>query len=153
MLPKVYLAGPITGLTYDEGQDWRTEAIDYFAAHGIHALSPLRNKEFLRTFGKLNDQYLNVNPLSDDSGIVTRDRNDVKTCDCVLMNLLGAQKVSIGTMIEVGWSDAYRKPLIVVMEKTGNINEHSMLRGIAGYRTESLNEGMALAASVLSVKL
>jgi hypothetical protein len=27
MQPKVYLAGAITGLTYDEGQDWRIDAI------------------------------------------------------------------------------------------------------------------------------
>ena len=38
-------------------------------------------------------------------GIVTRDRWDVAKADVVLMNLVGATQVSIGTMVELGWAE------------------------------------------------
>ena len=40
----------------------------------------------------------------------------MQRCDVVLMYLIGAKKVSIGTMIEAGWADAYRKPVVLVLE-------------------------------------
>ncbi len=151
MSKSVYLAGSITGLTYDQGQDWRLPAIEWLQAYGIEGRSPLRCKEFLREIGEITDhRTLEVqNPLSSDAGIVTRDRNDVMTCDAVLMNLLGAKSVSIGTMIEIGWADAFRKPLILVMENEGGLHEHAMVRGLAGYRVSDLKAGLAICATVL----
>jgi nucleoside 2-deoxyribosyltransferase len=147
----VYLAGPITGLTYDDGQDWRLQAIEWLQAYGIAGRSPLRCKEFLKSIGTITDhRTLEIaNPLSMDAGIITRDRNDVMTCDAVLMNLSGAKGVSIGTMIEVGWADAFRKPLIVVMENSGSCHEHAMVRCAAGYRVTDLKAGLAICATVL----
>jgi hypothetical protein len=36
---------------------------------------------------------------------MTRDRFDATRCDVLLVNLLGAERVSIGTMMEVAWAD------------------------------------------------
>ena len=44
----VYLAGPITGLTYDGATDWRAYAKARLAKFGIQAVSPMRAKEFLK---------------------------------------------------------------------------------------------------------
>jgi len=49
-------------------------------------------------------------PLVSPPGAVGRDRFDVQTCDLLLVNLLGATSVSIGTMFELAWTDAWRKP-------------------------------------------
>lgn len=150
MYHRVYLAGPITGLTYDDGVDWRQYACRRLYDHyGLCALSPLRSKQYLRPLGVLEENNCAIHPLSTDQGIVARDRFDVMTCDAVLMHLLGASRVSIGTMIEVGWADAWRKPIVLVMEDADSIHEHGMLRNIAGFRVSDLDAGIDLIATLL----
>lgn len=146
----VYLAGPITGLTYDEGQDWRTTLEVMFRDVGMRALSPLRGKSYLKTFGKLEDQYIGVHPLSDQKGITTRDRNDCMRSDVVIANFLGAERVSIGTVLECAWADAARVPLIVVMEEE-NVHQHAMIREVAGYVVDNLDDAFIIAVTVLGL--
>lgn len=145
---KVYLAGPITGLTYEQGQDWRTVAQALLAKEGLLGYSPLRAKEYLSGVGELKGAY-DIHPLSTAKGIVARDRNDVLTADAVLFNLLGAKQISIGTMIEFGWADAFRKPTVVVAEKAGNIHDHPITDQLTGFRVETLSEAVQLLSRVL----
>lgn len=144
----VYLAGPITGLTYDDGQDWRLRAAAQLDQLGVRALSPLRGKDYLRSFGKLEDQYVGVHALSEPAGIVTRDRNDCTKSDVVLANFLGAERVSIGTVMECAWADLARVPLVLVMEPD-NIHQHAMVRQVAGYIVDDLDEAVAITATIL----
>ncbi len=147
---KVYLAGPITGLDFEGATDWRIEVTKLMRP--IEALSPMRYKSYLAQYGKLRAQYENTDirhPLSTDQGITTRDRWDVQRCDLILMNFLGAERVSVGTCIEVGWGDAYRKPIILVMEREGNLHEHGMIQSIIGYRVETLEEAVDITKALL----
>ncbi len=111
----VYLAGPIKGLAYDGCNDWRVYAKSRLLDLGIAGVSPMRAKEFLSLEKSVSDDYDNV--LACQKGIATRDRFDVASCNVMLAYLLGAEKVSIGTMIEFGWADAARKPIITIMGK------------------------------------
>lgn len=154
MTKSVYLAGPITGLTYDEGQDWREYATRQLAEQGIEAYSPLRAKKYLREFGKLDAggsdgcAYLNASTLSNPAGITTRDRFDCTGRDVVLVNLLGAERVSIGTMIELGWADATRTPIVLVIEP-GNVHAHAMVEAVAGFTVDTLEEGLKVVEAIL----
>jgi len=143
--PRVYLAGPITGLSYTGATDWRADVSDELLPHVI-GVSPMRGKEYLRhkevIGGTSADFAAMKQALSMPQAIVCRDRWDVQTCDAVLMNLLGAERVSIGTMIEAGWADASRKPLVVVIEPKGNVHEHGMLDQLTGYRVTTLAEAV-----------
>jgi nucleoside 2-deoxyribosyltransferase len=150
--PTVYLAGPITGLTYDGASDWRDYAKKRFDALGIEAFSPMRAKHYLKDVGVLQgsgQNYKGLSPLSENKGITTRDRMDCTRRDLVLANLLGAKKVSAGTCIEFGWADAARRPVVLVMEKEGNPHEHGMVLEIGGYRVEDLDQAIDLTASIL----
>lgn len=154
-VPKVYLAGAISGLTYDQGQDWRVEAAIKLAEKGINGYSPLRAKEYLKDVGAIEQSYeFSEQPLaclSTDRGIMTRDRYDVMTADAILFNLLGATtRVSIGTCIEFGWADAFRKPIVLVMEREGNIHEHPMVRESVGFRVETLDAGISVLDRILN---
>lgn len=144
---KVYLAGPISGLTYDGAQEWRGYVKDRLAPK-IAAYSPLRSKQYLRTEGVLEQSY-EFNPLSSDRGIMTRDHWDCMTSDLIFCNLFGADRVSIGTVQEIAWAFAYRKPLVVVMERQGNAHDHPMVREAIGYRTDDLDEAIHVARSIL----
>lgn len=155
MRPTVYLAGPITGLNFQGAVDWRNQAREELAAAGIDGLSPMRGKEYLEeiardvAFTSDGDKYAIQGPLSTNRGITTRDRWDTQRCDLVLMNLLpAAGRISIGTMIELGWADSVRTPVVCVMEP-GNVHEHGMVFETIGYRVHTLEQGLSLVKAIL----
>jgi nucleoside 2-deoxyribosyltransferase len=143
----VYLAGPITGLTYDQGQDWR-EYVAQALPKEFQAISPLRAKDVrLARVGIIEDTYED-DPLTTAKGITTRDRMDCTRSDLIIMNLLGATRVSIGTMIEIGWANANNIPIILIMEK-GNLHNHAMVRECAGWTVDNLEHAITIAAATL----
>lgn len=144
---KVYLAGPISGLSYDEGQDWREYAQEALASHGIAGYSPLRQKEFLRREGVLTGSY--GHPMATDRGIMRRDFNDCKTSDVIFVNLLGAKTVSQGTIMEMGWAYAFQIPLVVAVEDANNLHEHPMNRSTWDYRVPDLDQALSIVAAIL----
>ncbi len=145
----VYLAGPILGLTFDGAQDWRNEAKAHLEQHStIKTLSPLRGKEYLKMRGPLEGSYTEF-PLSTDSGITSRDRWDCTRSDVVIFNLLGAKRVSIGTMVEFGWADAARRQIVLIMEKEGNLHEYPMIREISKFRVDNLKDGLRITEALL----
>ncbi|GAG68694.1 unnamed protein product [marine sediment metagenome] len=122
----VYLAGPISGCSYDGCTDWR-EYVMRALPDGITGLSPMRSKQYLIGETTVADQY-DAKVLSTQRGIFARDSWDCRRCDAILVNLLGAEKVSIGTVMEIAWAHAFNKPVVLVMEEEDNLHEHSMLR-------------------------
>lgn len=153
MQPTVYLAGPITGLSYDAATDWRKDFTARLRMHHIKGLSPMRGKEYLSHVGKFTmdgDKYQPYSVMSSNRGIITRDRFDATRCTVLLVNLLGAEHVSIGTMIEIGWADGKRIPIVGVMEKSGNPHEHGMVLEAFGYRVETLDEALHLIVAMLA---
>lgn len=152
---RVYLAGPITGLSYDGTMEWREfvkKRFDQMKSDEkrIIGVSPMRAKEYLSTIESIGHGNEKYGICSGGKAIVCRDRNDVMTSDAILINLLGAEKVSIGTVIEIGWADAFRKPVVLVMEKGRlNIHEHDMVSEMAGFWVETLEEGIHLINAIL----
>lgn len=146
----VYLAGPITGISYGECTDWRTYA-DTLLSPGIIGVSPMRAKEYLAREAAITHSYEDT-VLSCAKGITTRDRMDVRRADLVLVNLVGAKTVSIGTVMEIAWADAYRVPVVVAMEPTGNLHEHPMIKECTGFRVASLEEACRIASSILMAR-
>lgn len=126
-MKSVYLAGPITGSSYETVTQWRDDVQKKLWERDVKGLSPMRGKAYLSDEDKIADSYSDKT-MSSITAINLRDRNDVKTSDGVLVNLLGATRVSIGTVMEIAWAIAYDKPCVIVMEKDGtNIHEHGML--------------------------
>ena len=65
--------------------------------------------------------------LGSQRGLSARDRFDCLTCDCVFVNLLGADLISKGTLIEVGLAaSSISKPIVLLMEENG-LHKHPML--------------------------
>lgn len=119
----IYLAGPITGLTYGEARHgWRKEFGEMMARQSPHieCFSPMRQKDFLEGQEDLRGDAEALDrldhALARPHGILTRDFNDVTTRDAVVACFLGATRVSIGTVWEIGVAYAHKKPLIVIME-------------------------------------
>lgn len=168
-LKRVYLAGPISGLTSEEARyGWRAQFAAMMPQH-ILCLSPMRGKDFLDGKGKLPgdpDAFAGFgNPLATAQGITTRDRNDVETCDMMVAHVLGTEKASVGTCIEFGWADAYRKPVVLIIEPNGkqfvtyglqttefkiNPHWHGMVQQVTGYHTSSVEDAARIVKAVLT---
>lgn len=151
-MPSCYLAGPISGLNFGAATDWRIEARKKLEESGIDAYSPLRGKEYLATIGALSGhgrEYADMGVLSTPPAVLTRDRFDCTKRDVVLMNLLGAEKVSIGTMMELAWADLARVPVVCAMEDQGNVHDHMMVTQAIGFRVRTLEDAIHVVKSIL----
>ena len=154
--PTVYLAGPIAGLGYAAATDWRHVAASLLRRDGIKALSPMRAKGYLASverdvgFSATCEEYGHLSPLSGPRGIMTRDRFDATRCDVLLVNLLDAKKVSIGTCMEIAWADLKRTPIVAVIESDGsNIHEHAMIGEAIGFRVPNLAVAVDVVKAIL----
>lgn len=142
---RVYLAGPITGLSFAGCTSWRDYARSQLHAHRIEGVSPMRHKEYLQDEAKVGDCYPE-HVLSTQKAIVTRDRNDVLNCNAMIANFQDATKVSIGTCIEFGWADSFRKPIIMILPKYDeSVHNHAMLRELAGAVVNTVDEAIWVA--------
>jgi nucleoside 2-deoxyribosyltransferase len=130
----VYLAGPITGLTYKQATAWRDRVTSELAP-GILTISPLRG------IGP-PDVVFDACPV----GTVGRDLYDIRRCDLVLANLSKAAKVSKGTLVEIGYALALHKPVIVAIN---GFHDHPFVVEPALYVVDELEKAIMLAKVVL----
>lgn len=150
-MKSVYLAGPISGLNFDGASEWRDAAIAKLLEHNIDGYSPLRCKAFLKDIEKLSchgRDYESRHVFSSSRGIMTRDRFDATRCDVLLVNLVGAKAVSIGTVMEIAWADLKRTPVVCAMEE-GNVHEHIMVNEAIGFRVPTLEEAINVTIGIL----
>jgi hypothetical protein len=149
MNKKLYLCGPITGLTYGASVEWREYVADNLPNY-IDPVSPMRGKQYLEREKVIGLSYEDI-PLSCRKGITCRDRYSVMDCDMILVNLLGAEKVSIGSVMEIAWADMLRKPICLVIEKEGNVHDHPIVNEVAGFVVHTLDDGIKICDAVLCV--
>lgn len=157
--PRCYLAGPIKGCSYDGATDWRDKACSLLSSgrsdRRIQGMSPMRGKSYLKGHAAvgqdelLKDSYEQY-PLSTNAAILCRDHRDCTTCDAIIVNLLGAKRVSIGTVMEIAWGMHARVPVIVIIEKDGsNVHEHGLMLQACNFRVSTLEEAVGVAKAVL----
>ena len=53
-------------------------------------------------------------------------------------------------MIEYGWADSARKPIITIIEKEGNVHEHSFIRELSGFIVKDLDLGLSVVRAILT---
>lgn len=146
-----YLAGPITGCTFNGATDWREFAKERLATVGIEGMSPMRGKDYLERETTIGDSYEGV-VLSSQRGVMTRDFNDCKRADVLIVNFVGADRASLGTAMEIAWAFQNRTPIIAIMEEEGNIHDHAMIREAIGFRVKTIEEAVKIADVVLNAK-
>lgn len=143
----IYMAGPISGLSFEECYEWRQVCQKALQPH-IQAINPLRAKSYLWDSKKIEDCY-QESLLSTQRGITSRDHFDCKRADMLLVNVMGAKTVSIGTCMEVAWAKAYNKPVVLIMEDEGNLHDHCMIRECCDFRVNNLTDAIEIVKAVL----
>jgi len=135
----VYLSGPMTGCSFEEANEWRETAAHIFNSYGVETLSPMRGED-------PNKHQMPAQTMT------ARDRMDIKNCDLVLMNLSRATKISIGSMIELGWADLLQTPVVAVGDGD-NIHNHVMVNSIMAGTETDLSSAIELSLILLNVEV
>jgi len=152
----VYIAGGIAGLSGVEAINWRELAVSRFTVYGVNSRDPMRAKKILRETSSISrdfHDYANKGHFFTSKGILTRDFNDVKQADVLLVNLLGAKTPSLGTIMELAWAFALQKPAVVVIEANGNPHDnHPMIHEAMPFRVMTLDEGIDAVLTILGVE-
>ena len=146
----IFLAGPLTGISYNDALEWR-KYVERRLPPDVIAFSALRGKAYVERETVLKDAYPD-HLLSTPQGTITRDRFDVSRCDALFVNFLKADRVSIGTIMEMAWADAWRIPIILAMEN-GNIHDHAFVRQVAAFITDDLDEAIRTAVNVVAMRV
>lgn len=150
-MPRIYLAGPIGGMSYKKSNEWRDDVLVELKECGIDCYSPLRGKEFLEKERKIcnNPQHYGTSPLATTKGIMTRDHNDCVKADALLINFKGIKKPSIGTAMEMAWAYDKHIPIVVVCEEDNPNIMHPMVAETVHYRVDTMEEGIELIKLIL----
>lgn len=141
--PTIYLAGPMTGLTYEEISTWRNKADKFLRHVGWHVLSPVTDK--MATDHPINDDAKRDTEhrpiVRTSSAFVSQDIFYVKHSDAILANFTGAKKVSLGTIWELGVADALGKMIVSVIEP-GSVHDHSFVRRRSSLFVPTMDEAL-----------
>lgn len=148
-MSKVYLSGPITGLTYGEARHgWREEFANMLSS-GIVSLSPMRHEGHLAELKGPIEHAYPENLFSHPKMIVAKDFLDIDESTIMIVNLLGAQKVSQGTVAEMGYAYAKGKTIITVREE-GNVHNSPFVSEMSDAVVPTLELAAAITNSLLS---
>lgn len=144
----IYLAGPITGLTYKGSTDWRNEVAEVLNSEKIECLSPMRGKDYLANAGVLTAGTYD-GTLTQAKSINRRDYFDCTRSTVVFVNLLGTTRISVGTVMEIAWAYQKQIPTVVIMEPD-NMHHHVMLDECSTYIVSSIDEAILTTKFLLN---
>lgn len=152
MRPIVYLAGPITGLSFSQVNEWRETTKKILVPRGIDCASPMRGQQHLSNETAIMHSYIG-NPFTSPRGIMRQDHYDVCRSTVILVNFLGAPKQSAGTIMEIGWAWDKHKPVVVIMEESGNPHDgHPMILECISFRCSDLTVGIGIVERLVSTE-
>lgn len=149
---QIYLAGVIGNSTYKQATEWReyvTRQCKALYGTEVVCKSPMRFKKQLDTTETLDFVYDNKY-LCDPKSIVSRDLNDVRNSDLLLVKL-DTDVISIGTSVEIGVASELRIPIIGVFSKDNNniYNKHPFIQELVNFKTDDLDTATTLIGKIL----
>lgn len=126
---KIYLAGPITGFTVEEVITNITSHASRLSIMGYDVLHPFIGSCGVSIINGPLQPY-GYTGISSDHSIFCRDKWCVLQADIIIVNLIGAKRVSIGSMMELAWASDHNKHTIVVIEDN-NMHQHAFVKEAA----------------------
>jgi nucleoside 2-deoxyribosyltransferase len=137
---KIYLAHPISGLSYDTVHDYYAN-LSILLSEFFYVFHPMTAKGYLRNEIEFRATGYNHMPVSTNHAIVERDNWMISQSDIVLVDLTGAKAVSIGCIMELAWAHLMRKHSVVVMDEH-KIHNHAFVLECADVVFSSLDEAI-----------
>jgi len=136
---RVYLAGPINGLTVSQATAWRNHAALLLEYTDFECIDPLRGKISMHADGdRLMDGYDNL--FSDDKSVIARDLYDIDRADVLLLNTRWANSASLGSLVELGYAKCRNIPIVTVIDNEGPWAHSAWVRVLSTFIAESLED-------------
>ena len=123
---KIYLAHPMSGLSWEKVEKYYTKVIKTLDKMGYKTLHPMIAKKEL-TGTIFNPHGEKNNPIITSHAITRRDHWMVRQSDIVFVDLTGAKNKSIGCISEIAVGYNSGEHTIGVMSKE-NIHQHVFLK-------------------------
>jgi nucleoside 2-deoxyribosyltransferase len=144
----VYLAGPITGQTVAEANDWRTWMSINLSAAGtdIVGVSPLRCEPII---GEVYGPEYADNMFGTPQVIAAKNKEDVRRCDITFAYLPAEHPASVGTLQEIGWAAGMGKPIILVTDND-YVRENAVIKATVPWRFSEEEGGFQKAVDVVN---
>lgn len=150
---KVYLSGPMTGSTAEGIVGWRDRVLELLPRH-VEIFDPaLARCDSTSAYIQRESPAEELMRLRHGLLVIDRNKHLIQSSDVVLANFLQARRASIGSIGELFWANAFRVPIIIVRERTGNVHDHAMLNGIASIITHTLEDGCKAVLSMLQTEI
>ena len=143
-----YLAGSITDCNKGEANDWRGNVSSALEQHGIRGISPLRCEPLIGERYQLTHQDPRFGTAK---AIASKNFLDVQLTDmtlCYMPKDMNERRLSMGTLIELAWAHALRKPTILVSDYDF-ITEHPVVQAYASWILSTLDEAVDVIVGVL----
>jgi nucleoside 2-deoxyribosyltransferase len=150
MKPTIYLAGPITGRTHPEANDWRDHIRHQLELAGFIGVSPLRCEPLV---GERYGVGYEDPRFGTARAISSKNLYDVRRCDATLAYLpreLNPDWPSVGTIQELAWARALDKPTLMVSDDD-RLFYHPTMDACAGWKLRTLDEALEVIVGIFSV--
>ncbi|MAE82216.1 MAG: hypothetical protein CMB80_05750 [Flammeovirgaceae bacterium] len=146
---KVYLAGPIGGLTYEESVGWREDAAEELRLVGIGSFNPMRFKGFLAGKGVIAPRADNLpeSVWTKAKALTARDLGDIRRSDMVLAYMPPMDRERTGTILEIGY--AYPKTPCVLVTTDMEFANHPMVSEMVMATVPTIEEGIQIVKEYL----
>jgi hypothetical protein len=140
---RAYLSGPVTDTSLSELSNWRS---DFARSLGPRwdVFDPTRGPVVTQRLSTVSNAPINPGYKEFARDMVGRNRATISNCDLLVANFLGAREISLGSVGEVFWADAYRKQILVIRESQGNRHDHLIMNELATWIVDSLPEAVAV---------
>jgi len=147
----IYLAGPILGTTKAEANEWREKFRSRLHTIDIEGVSPLRCEPLI------GERYMvgSLDPRFGQGKVIhAKNKLDVRRCDMTMVYLPKFAKddygISIGSIIEIAWADAFGKPVMIVSDDT-TLKKHPVLEGCWDWWLDNFDDAYDTIAGLFSI--
>lgn len=131
----IYLVRPISGCSFEQVINYYEETTEILNEVGNQTLHAMMGKHtFKDEDGNPKMGWFRASdyedPVSTDRAIIGRDRWMTKKADIIYANFLDAERVSIGSVMELAWAFDYSKHVVLTMQKS-TIHDHAFIKQCA----------------------
>lgn len=146
---RIYLSGPISGASRNEIAGWRQRVGGILPPH-VNIYDPAASPyDAALAYAATETPAAALERLMHGRLVVDRNKHIIQSSDAVLANFLQSDHASIGSIGELFWANAFRIPIVIVREQSGNVHDHAMLNAIASVVASSLEEGCNAVLNIL----
>ncbi len=141
----IYLAGPITGCTDGEANDWRSKMEADLESMGFVGVSPLRCEPIV---GDVYQPEYDDNQFGHPQVIAAKNKEDVRRCDLTFAYLPAEHPASVGTLQEIGWAAGMDKPIILLTDND-YVRNNAVIKATVPWRFTEAEGGWTKALEVI----